>query len=145
MSNPILDQGMLNRIRGSVSFVNFPSLNVTAPYLGREGIRLALEGGATAQLPTMTGIVQSPEPYQMVTVTMALIKSQAFADQYKQQFETQTQLGDMTVRPDSTVLGAYGLTNAALEAVEGLDFSGNSPNFTVRIRATYIINAVLWN
>ena len=38
--NPLIDQGVLNRIRGSVQWADFPGLNVTAPFLDREGINL---------------------------------------------------------------------------------------------------------
>lgn len=143
-ANPLIAQGVLNRLRASVSITNNPTLNVTSPYLTREAIRLAIEGEATQQLPTLTGVVQSPEPFQMVTVTMHLIKSQALSDAYKQQFETDTLIGDIVIRPDSTTLGAYDLTNCSLQTVEGLDFSGAAANFTVRIRGAYYINSTLW-
>jgi hypothetical protein len=143
--NPLVDQGSLNRVVASVSFVNFPSLNVTAPFLGRAAIRLALEGEATAFLPTMTGAVTSPEPYQMITLTMALLKTQALSAAYKAQFEADTRVGDCTVRPDvSSGLPAYGLVNVALEAVEGLDFSGANADFTVRCRGYYLTNSFLF-
>lgn len=145
MANPLIDQGQLNRLKASVTFPGNPSLNVTPSFLAPEAIRMALEGEATAQLPSLTGVVQSPEPYQMVTVTIHLLKSQALANAFKSQYETSTVLGELVIRPDSTILNAYDLTNGALEAIEPLDFSGRAANFTVRIRAQYNINANLWN
>ena len=59
--NPLIDQGVLNRVKGTVVWADFPVLNVTAPFLDREGINFRVTGEASAQLPTLTGIVQSPE------------------------------------------------------------------------------------
>ena len=36
--NPLIDQGVLNRIKGNVTWNNFPGLNVTAPFLDKDGI-----------------------------------------------------------------------------------------------------------
>ena len=73
--NPLIDQGFLNRVKGQVVFTNFPSLNVTAPYLGREGINMRPTGNAAAQLGTLTGTVPSPECYMPVTLAIALLKN----------------------------------------------------------------------
>lgn len=144
--NPLISQGVLNRLVASVQWPNFPALNVTAPYLGPEGIRLALEGESTLFLQTMTGAVVSPEPYMMMTLTIHLLKSQPLASFYKAQMESSTLIGDGVIRPDvaTTTLPAYDITNAAIEAVEALDFSGRSANFMIRCRGYYILNSALW-
>jgi hypothetical protein len=142
--NPLVQQGSLNRIIASVVWQSFPALNVTAPFLNREGIRLALDGDATRFLPTMTGAVTSPEPYQMVTLTINLVKSQGLASQYKSQMETQTVLGDCVVRPDTKGLPPYDLVNCALEGVRELSFSGEDAGFSVTVRGYYSINSSLF-
>ena len=43
-SNPLVDQGTLNRIRASVEFTDFPELNVTSSYLAKAGISMRLTG-----------------------------------------------------------------------------------------------------
>lgn len=144
MANPLVDQGTLNRVIGSIVWQNFSSLNVTAPFLNREGIRLALDGDATRFLPTMTGAVTSPEPYQMVTLTINLLKTQGLAAQYKRQMETQTVLGDCVVRPDTKALPPYDLVNCALESVRELSFSGEDAGFSVTVRGYYNINSSLF-
>ena len=144
MANPLVDQGTLNRLKGSVVWQNFSALNVTAPFLNREGIRLALDGDATRFLPTLTGAVTSPEPYQMVTLTINLLKTQGLAAQYKRQMETQTVLGDCVVRPDTIALPPYDLVNCALESVRELSFSGEDAGFSVTVRGYYNINSSLY-
>lgn len=147
MANPLQAQGVLNRLKASVVWNSFSSLNVTAAFLGAEGIRLALDGAAVAFLPTMTGAVTSPEPYQMITLTMNLLKTQQLADLYKQQMETSALLGDGTVRPDvsSGGIGYYQLTNCAIEAVREINFAGTDAGWVVTVRGYYIINNALWS
>ena len=145
--NPLIDQGQLNRVRGSMSWDNFPALNVTAPYLGPDGISLALEGGSTVFLPTMTGAVLSPEPYMMASVTLHLLKTQALCDAYKAQMELNSPLGNGTVRPDVVAggIGPYDIINAAIESVRELSFSGRSAEWIVVCRGYYLVNAQLFN
>ena len=54
----------------------------------------------------MTGTVTSPEPYQMITLTMHLLKTQPLASFYKLQQETTSLLGNGSVVPDTVVLAA---------------------------------------
>lgn len=70
MANPLVPQGFLNRVRGAVSITDVPALNVTASYLGKDGISMRPDGPATDILPTMTGTVGSQVPYQQVTLTV---------------------------------------------------------------------------
>jgi hypothetical protein len=143
--NPLVDQGTLNRIMASVVWTNFPALNLTSPYLAREGIRLALEGNATDYFGTMTGAVPSPAPYQICTITMALVKSQPLSNQYKLQFESNTILGNCTVRPDTSTLGIYDLNNVVLESVREMTFAGEEPSFVVTGKGYYLVNSDLFN
>lgn len=145
MTNPLVQYGSLNRLKASVSWPNFPALNVTASFLNREGIRLALDGEATRFLPALAGAVTSPEPIQMCTLTINLLKTQPLAAQYKAQFESNTLLGPCVVRPDSIALPPYDLNNMGLEGVRELAFSGEDAGFAVTIRGYYLINSQLWN
>ena len=145
MANILVAQGSLNRLRASLVWTTNPSLNVVSAYLGREGIRLSLEGNATDYLPTMIGAVPSPAPYQIATVTINLIKSQQLANLYKNQFETDTLLGDLTVRPDAVSLGLYTINNAVLESVREMTFAGEDPTFVVTCKGYYLTNAAYFN
>jgi hypothetical protein len=145
MSNPLVDQGVLSRLVASTTLDNFPELNVTASYLGKEGIKLALEGEAATYINTMTGGVPSPEPYQICNVTIYLLKTQPLSAQYKAQYETNVLLGNMTVRPDvSFGLTPYDLTNCSLVGIAAQDYSGRDAGWTVSIRGYYEINGGLY-
>lgn len=147
MANPLIAQGSLNRLKASVIWTSAPELNVTPSYLGAEGIRMSLEGNATTFINTQTGAVTSPEPYQALTVTMALLKTQSLAEQYKARMELNSLLGNGTVRPDvsSGGIGVYQITNAAIETVRELNFAGGDAGWVITVRGYYLINSSLWN
>jgi hypothetical protein len=142
--NPLIAQGTLNRIRGSVTIPGFPSLNVTAPFLGKEGISLTLEGNTTTYIPTMTGAVTSPEPYQMVSCEIHLLKSQGLAALYKAQMELLATIGNYTVRPDATTLPDYSIINGAISDVRALKFDGTDAGWVTTLKGYYLINSSLF-
>lgn len=144
MPNPLIDQGSLNRIRASVTWQDFPGLNVTAPYLNKSGITLSLDSDSTTFLPTKTGAVISLEPYVMATLVMGLLKTQSLAARYKQQLETNSALGDGVVRPDSVAHPPYDLINCALINPRELGFSGEDASYTIVARGYYLVNSDLW-
>lgn len=143
-TSPFVQQGTLNRLRGSVVFASNQTLNVTAPYLSREGISIAFEGDAGMLIPTLTGGVTSPEPYQIATVTINLVKSQALANVYKEQFETNVNVGDVSVIADSATLTDYELQNCVLKGIRDITFDGNQAGFVVTLQGIYQVNAALW-
>lgn len=145
MANPLVSQGTLNRLRGSVVWNDHPELNVTAPFLGKDGIGLTLNGEATQFYETMTGAVTSPQPYQSITLTMNLLKTQPLSDAYKARQELLALLGDGVVRPDSAQLSPYQLVNCSIEGVAPLKFSGEDAGYVVTIKGYYNINSSLWD
>jgi hypothetical protein len=146
MPNPLTEQGILNRILGSVTWANFPGLNVTAPFLDKDGITLRKEGEASLQHGTMTGIVQSPEPYMPISVVIALLKTQQLSDLYKSQMENNSVLGPGTVYPDvSTGLTPYALYNMSIQSVGELIMNGTTPIFAVTCRGYWPVNNALFS
>lgn len=145
--NPLVAQGSLNRIRASVSIPAFTFLNVTAPFLGREGIRMALQGEAARRLPTMTGTVISPEVYQDARITVNLLKTQPLSDLFKTQMETDVRLGTIIVRPDvsaGTGLSPYPFQNVTIQNVREQNYSGEDAGWVVELDGYYLVNSVLW-
>jgi hypothetical protein len=143
-NSPNTTQGTLNRLRGSLNWTSFPLLNVTAPFLGREGISITFEGETTVYINTMTGAVTSPEPFLKVTVEMQLLKTQSLSTQYKAQMELQSTLGECTVIADSSVFPNYVFENASIQNVRNIRFNGEDASFAVTIGGIYIINSTLW-
>jgi hypothetical protein len=147
VANPNTFQGTLNKLVASITWDDFPSLNITPSFLGTEGIDMTLDGPMTTMLPTMTGMVTSPEPYQQMRLVIHLIRAQPLAASYKAQWEASTLIGGGTIRPDviSSVLPPFLVGNVALTGVNTLNFSGRDSGFIVTCVGAYNLNATLWN
>jgi hypothetical protein len=147
LADPRIAQGNLNRIKASIIWLDVPSLNITPPYLGSDGISLAFDGEATSRIPTMTGIVNSPEPYQAVTITVHMLRTQQLAQLYEDRRQTNTLIGDGTLRPDVQAGGLqpYSLLNMSIANVAELSMAGRDPGYRVTLGGYYIINSNLWD
>lgn len=144
MPSPQIAQGTLNRLLTSVTWANFAGLNVTPSFLNREMIRLAFNGSATDFINTATGTVTSPAPMQPITLTINLLKTQGLAQQYEQQRQLNSVLGNGTVRGDSVTLAPYDLLNCGIENVRELNFSGEDAGYAVTVGGYILINSALW-
>lgn len=144
MPNPNIPPGGINLLQTSVTIQSFPALNVTPSFLGKQMVRLALEGEATRHLPVATGAVTSPQVYMMGMLTINLVKSQALAQAYKVQWETNSVLGSIVVRPDTTVLQPFDMTQVGIVDVREMSFNGEEADIFVTLRGQYPINSSLW-
>lgn len=147
MGNPLVDQGVLSLLKANVIWNNFPALAVTPSFLDKAGLTLRLEGEMSTQHDTMTGLVQSPQPYVPVSLVIPLLKTQALSDAYKTQMELSVLLGDGVVYPDVNAggLSQYQVSNMSIQSVGELSFGGSTPLFGVSCRGIYYINSSLWS
>src|SRR5215469_3020724 len=132
--------GVLNRLRASVVWTDFPELNVTSGFLTTEGIRLALEGNAADLLPAMVSLVSSPAPYLAASITMSIVRSSALANLYKLQFEDTVLMGIATIWPDTDVIPVFTINNVALESIREMAFAGMEAAMVVTARGYYNVN-----
>lgn len=144
MGNPLVPQGFLNRVRGALSVTDVPALNVTASYLGKDGISMRPDNTATDIIPTMTGTVGSQTPYQQVTVTVHLLKTQGLGASYQQRFATDTALGEVVITPDATTFGNFTLLNCYLLNFNELPFNGMDAGYVVTIGGYLTTNDNMW-
>ena len=144
-TNPTLIPGNLNRIRGTILVPGNATLNVTAPYLGKEGIVIAPQSAVVTQMQGMTTVVNSEEPYQIVQVTAAIMKSLALSAAYIEQIKNSPTLGQITVTPDTTTLPAFTLYNVAITNWSQISMAGLQPDFTVTFQGQFNVSNDLWN
>ena len=146
--NPLVPQGTLNRLIASISWVTYPALNITVSFLGRQAIVLTIDGELTTALPTMTGLVTSPEPYAVATFSAHLVRTQPLVAAYKAQMESSTLLGNCTVRPDvDPSLGGltpYPLYNCSITGLREMPFAGTEEGWMITFKGYYLLNAALW-
>lgn len=143
--SPQVAQGTLNRLRGSVIVPAYPVLTVTAPFLTKAGISVAFEGETTTTIPTMTGTVQSPQPYQPVIVTISMLKTNGLATLWEAQRQLLSLIGDINVVPDAVTLPIYTYNNCAIQNIRELNFAGEDAAFVATVNGYYQINSSLWN
>lgn len=142
--NPLISQGTLNKLKGAILIPGFTSLNVTASYLTKAGIKLSFNGEATVDIDTMTGVVKSPEPYLKFSLEFDAVKTNGFAQLWRNQMESNTLLGDISVVPDTTGLTNYNLSNASIASIGELPFDGTSNAYAVTLTGVYYINSAMW-
>lgn len=145
MANPRVQQGTLNRLRGNVVFADHPELNITASFLGREGITLTRQGPATTFIDTMTGLVTSPEPYQHMILRAALLKTQSLAALFEAQMVDDSQIGDFIFTTDAVQQPKYQVLNSAIQSVEPLNAAGTDAGYIVLLEGYYLVNNSLWD
>jgi hypothetical protein len=139
-----INQGVINKLRASVVFADNPTLNVINSFLTKEAISLSFQGEVGRLLPTMTGGVQSPEPYQMADVRIHLNRANGLADLFKQQIELDANIGSLNVIPDTAALSNYEIEQGIIVSVDELPFDGNTAGFVVRLQGIYYINSTMW-
>lgn len=144
MSNPMIPQGVLNRVRGAIDFTSFPSLRVSASYLGKEGMTISF-GELGAPIPTMTGVATSPQPYAMATIVVRLVRCQALASLFRKQIEKATYVDGAKLYTDSSVLGDFTIRDAQIIGIEPVSLNGNNADFNLTIVGVYDINSSMWD
>ena len=144
-TNPTLIPGNLNRIRGTILVPGNATLNVTAPYLGKEGIVIAPQSAVVTQMQGMTTVVNSEEPYQLVQVTAMVMKSLALSAAYINQIQQSPTVGTITVTPDTGVLPQFTLYNCAIVNWNQISMAGTQPDFAIVFQGQWNVSNDLWS
>lgn len=144
-TNPNLIPGNLNRVRASIIVPGNEILNIPAEYQAKEGIVIAPQSAVVTQMQGMTTVVNSEEPYQLVQITVSVIKSLAISAQYLEAIQNGPVLGNITVVPDTNVMGKFNLLNAAILNWNQVSMAGLQPDFTIIMQGQYNVSNDLWN
>lgn len=144
-NNQIIQQGTLNKIRGSVIVSNYPTLNITAPYMGRNFLTIAFDGDFTKLIGTGTGAVTSPEPYVEASITVGILRTQSLATLWREQWEATGVIGSVDVHSDTAAFSKITLDNCVIQHFDPNAFDGEDPVSRLMLRGIYYINVDLWN
>jgi hypothetical protein len=142
--NPLAQQGSLNKVRGSIVIALNPALNVTAPYMSKGMFSIGFEGNMTEQIETATGVVNSPEPYVMVTIMVDLLRTQSLSYAWLAQAMATTDIGPVVAYTDSSAFPTIPLDNCVMRIIDPGKMDGNDPTVKLTIRGVFYINALLW-
>lgn len=138
-------QGTLNRLRGAISFTDHPELNITPGFLGKEMISITPQGDATHIIPTATGVVTSPEPYQVMEFSAHVLRTNGLGDRFKKRIEELSTLGDATIRSDSSSFSDYNVTNVSVKSVDAIKMNGEDAGWMIHFSGAYLINGSLYS
>ncbi|QDH14154.1 hypothetical protein E3E12_08080 [Formicincola oecophyllae] len=143
-SNPNTNQGMLNRLRGSVTFPEAPHLDVTSDFLTPDGIKVSYTSNVADRLETMTGTVSCPHAKQSVKVEIHLNRALAIANVYQKQIAKDASVGLMVIQSDSPVLDDIKVQNASITKCSDEANNGSQVDWAVTLEGYIIVNADLW-
>ena len=112
MPNPQTVQGQLNKVLTQVIVPSNAALNLNASYMAKAQAVVTFEDDFVDQIPSATGIVNSPAPFVMGNLTMNLLRSQSIAALWLAQIQTNAIMGLVQCYSDSTVYPAITIINA---------------------------------
>jgi hypothetical protein len=145
MANPYLVAGPLNRVRCHVVIAAIPTLNITSSFMGKSFAHIEFEGDFVQQIEVGTGVVNSPEPYVMASITVGLLRSQTLASAWLSQSQDTGVLGDVTIHSDTSAFPAITLNDAAIRSISPGSYDGTDPVVRLTIRGTFNVNGNLWS
>lgn len=144
-TNPLIQQGTLNRVRCSVVVPNYSGLNITSSYMGQAFATISFAEPFSELIPTATGAVTSPEPYVIATIGVDLLRTQALALSWLAQAGTQSDLGPVTIHSDTAAFPEITIDNAVIQSIEPGAYDGKNPVVRLSIKGVYYINNNLWS
>jgi hypothetical protein len=122
-----------------------PTLNATPQYMGKQFAHIEFEGDFTQQIETATGVVNSPEPYVMATITFGLLRSQTLAANWLAQAQNTTILGDVAIYSDTSAFPPITLNDTSIRTLNPGAYDGTDPVVRITLRGTFNINSSLWS
>jgi hypothetical protein len=145
MANPNLLAGPLNRVRCSVVITSFPTLSITSNFMSKSFAHIEFEGDFVQQIETATGVVNSPEPYVMASITVGLLRSQPLAAAWLSQAQDTGVLGDVTIHSDTSSFPAIALSDVSIRSLSPGAYDGTDPVVRLTLRGTFNINSSLFS
>ncbi len=143
----LVQQGALNRLRPHLVVSQYPALNVTADYMGPEGISIEFQSQATDFPPSMTGLVTSPAPYVTTNFRVQMLRTQGLAGAWQNQYYQTSVLGNVTIHTDVSISGVSQLRfrDVGVRNIPQFIMNGRDPYYTVDLFGALIINGNLLN
>jgi len=142
--SPLTIQGNLNRVATHIVVTSYPTLNVSAGYMGKTQAVLTFEGPFVEQIETATGVVNSPKPFVQAQLVISLLRSQALGNAWIAQSQVNSTLGTVVTYPDSTVFQPISLSNCSIQDIDPGAYDGVDPIAKVTLKGTFYINSSMW-
>lgn len=144
-TNPLIAQGTLNRVRCHIVVPALTALNITASYMVKNFATISFDDAFSDQIPTGTGIVNSPAPYVLASISVGLIRTQSLALAWLNQVNATAILGDVVVHSDTAAFPSITVNNASILHIQPGPYDGMDPTVQLALRGIYYTNNDLWN
>ncbi len=144
-TQPIVQQGTLNRVRASVVIPSFPQLNVLASYMSNSFVSAKPQGDFAELIETATGGVPSPEPFVKMLITVGLLRTQNRGEIWQEQAEVGSYIGDVVVHSDTSAFLQRTYYDCIIQKIDPEAYDGRNPENRLTIIGIYRINNSLWN
>jgi hypothetical protein len=141
---PNVVQGNLNRAAVHIVVTSYPALSLTASTMTKGGAHLTYEGDAVTQIQTMTGVVDSPEPFLMTTLVVNILRTQPVANGWILQQASQATIGNVECYPDASSYAPTIIQNCAIQNIDNGPYDGTDPTVRLTLRGQVQINATMW-
>ncbi len=144
-NNPLINLGNLNRVRASVTFPAYTSLNITSAQMGKRFVSVVFDEDFVGQIQQGVGIINSQEPYVMATVTCDVLRTQPLAQAFITQVQANAYVGTVNVYSDTSAFVPPTIYNCSILKADPNAFDGMSGVLALTIRGVFYPNADLWN
>ena len=144
-TNPMPNLGNLNRVRASVTFPGFTSLNITSSQMGKRFVSVVFDEDFVTQIQQGVGIINSPEPYVMSTITCDIMRTLPLAQAFISQIQDTAVLGTVKVYSDTSAFIPPTIYNASVIKADPNAFDGTQGVLALTIRGIFYPNSNLWS
>lgn len=142
--HPTVTQGTLNRLRASIVVPSYSNLNASSSNMGKNFTTVEFDGDFALLLETATGAISSPEPYVMANVTVDLLRTQAVSGAWLAQGQTQSEIGNVQIHPDTTAFPVITINDTIIRNVHPGEYDGQNPVVRLDLRGVFYLNNNLW-
>jgi hypothetical protein len=142
--NPLIAQGVLNKIRPHVVVPGNTALNAVASNMAKSQVVLTFEGPFVNQPETATGIVNARQPFVMAQIVVALLRPQPLAAAWVQQAQSDSVLGNVVVYSDAANFPEITLATSSITEIDPGAYDGVDPATKITIKGVFYINADMW-
>lgn len=142
---PNFPQLPVTRLSATVSFQNYPQLNLLGHNLGLDGLEFQTNSPGAILLPQMANQVVSAEPYVQVTVSIPIIRVQPVYLAWINQFLIDSVLGLCTITPDNANQGPRQITDVVIADLPDEKYDGKNPIGVFTIKGTWVGNYSLYS
>lgn len=144
-TNTMPDLGNLNRVRASVVLPSYTALTIYSYNMGRRFVSLVYDDDFVQQIQQGVGIINSPEPYVMATITCDVLRTLPLAQAWMTQIAATAVVGTVKVHSDTSAFVPTTIYKASVIKADPGAFDGVNGVLALTIRGIFYPNEDLWN